>query len=121
MALLLFHVLWAQALLALLLQSSSALVVDQSKLLGHCSTVCESRFCSVTPLLRYGKYCGVQYSGCPGQDPCDDLDTCCKIHDDCIGNIENYLNKTCNHNLLECVEAYKASGNNASKVAKMPH
>ncbi|KAH7297225.1 hypothetical protein KP509_26G060200, partial [Ceratopteris richardii] len=77
---------------------------------SRCSTVCESRFCSFPPLLRYGKYCGVQYSGCPGEEPCDELDACCKIHDDCIGNLNNYLNKTCNHNLLECVEAYRASG-----------
>lgn len=34
--------------------------------------------------IRYGKYCGVGWSGCPGEKPCDDLDACCKIHDDCV-------------------------------------
>ena len=35
--------------------------------------------------IRYGKYCGVGWSGCPGEKPCDDLDACCKVHDDCVG------------------------------------
>lgn len=34
--------------------------------------------------IRYGKYCGVGWSGCPGERPCDDLDACCKIHDECV-------------------------------------
>lgn len=36
--------------------------------------------------IRYGKYCGVGWTGCPGEKPCDDVDACCKIHDDCVGN-----------------------------------
>ncbi|KAF3625987.1 hypothetical protein FXO37_30564 [Capsicum annuum] len=39
---------------------------------------------SVPPLLRYGKYCGIMYSGCPGEQPCDGLDACCMTHDLCI-------------------------------------
>jgi len=34
--------------------------------------------------IRYGKYCGIGHSGCPGEEPCDDLDACCKIHDHCV-------------------------------------
>lgn len=34
--------------------------------------------------IRYGKYCGVGWTGCPGEKPCDDLDACCKIHDECV-------------------------------------
>lgn len=49
-----------------------------------CSRKCESNFCSVPPLLSYGKYCGINYSGCPGETPCDDLDTCCMNHDLCV-------------------------------------
>ncbi|KAK6784376.1 hypothetical protein RDI58_017831 [Solanum bulbocastanum] len=44
--------------------------------------------------IRYGKYCGVGWSGCPGEKPCDDLDACCKIHDECVekndGSYEPY-------------------------------
>lgn len=36
--------------------------------------------------IRYGKYCGVGWTGCPGEKPCDDVDACCKIHDECVGN-----------------------------------
>ncbi|KAL8096734.1 phospholipase A2-alpha-like isoform X2 [Apium graveolens] len=50
----------------------------------HCSRTCESSFCSVAPLLRYGKYCGILYGGCPGEKPCDELDACCMKHDACI-------------------------------------
>jgi hypothetical protein len=39
---------------------------------------------AAAPLMRYGKYCGVSYTGCPGEDPCDALDACCMIHDACI-------------------------------------
>nr|GMC61297.1 phospholipase A2-alpha-like [Ipomoea batatas]GMC65011.1 phospholipase A2-alpha-like [Ipomoea batatas] len=55
----------------------------------ECSRTCESKFCGgmneVAPFLRYGKYCGILYSGCPGEKPCDALDACCMQHDDCIG------------------------------------
>ncbi|WVZ13882.1 hypothetical protein V8G54_011448 [Vigna mungo] len=50
----------------------------------ECSKQCESSFCSVPPLLRYGKYCGLLYSGCPDEKPCDGLDACCMKHDQCV-------------------------------------
>ncbi|XVF19062.1 hypothetical protein REPUB_Repub11eG0078100 [Reevesia pubescens] len=50
----------------------------------ECSRKCESEFCSVPPFLRYGKYCGLLYSGCPGEKPCDGLDACCMKHDACV-------------------------------------
>ncbi|KAG9453113.1 hypothetical protein H6P81_006017 [Aristolochia fimbriata] len=35
--------------------------------------------------IRYGKYCGVGWTDCPGEKPCDDdLDACCKTHDECV-------------------------------------
>uniref|UniRef100_A0A453IGB4 Uncharacterized protein n=1 Tax=Aegilops tauschii subsp. strangulata TaxID=200361 RepID=A0A453IGB4_AEGTS len=49
-----------------------------------CSRTCESKFCTVPPVLRYGKYCGILYSGCPGEKPCDALDACCMVHDHCV-------------------------------------
>lgn len=39
---------------------------------------------TVPPFLRYGKYCGLLYSGCPGERPCDGLDACCMKHDACV-------------------------------------
>lgn len=48
--------------------------------------------------IRYGKYCGVGWTGCPGEKPCDDLDACCKIHDECVerkGNFQTSFNDAC--------------------------
>ncbi|CAL4926899.1 unnamed protein product [Urochloa decumbens] len=49
-----------------------------------CSRTCESDHCTTAPFLRYGKYCGILYSGCPGEAPCDALDACCMHHDNCV-------------------------------------
>ncbi|GER36160.1 phospholipase A2 family protein [Striga asiatica] len=63
------------------------------------------------PILRYGKYCGVFYTGCPNEEPCDALDKCCMDHDNCIGKTGNqYLSQLCNGKLLECVESFRKSG-----------
>nr|GLL29723.1 phospholipase A2-alpha-like [Ipomoea trifida] len=62
------------------------------------------------PFLRYGKYCGILYTGCPGEKPCDGLDACCMQHDVCILNNGNdYLSEHCNKNFLACVTKFKKS------------
>ncbi|PWA52553.1 Phospholipase A2, active site-containing protein [Artemisia annua] len=82
----------------------------------ECSNKCESSFCKVPPLLRYGKYCGILYSGCPGEKPCDELDACCMKHDACISaNNNNYLSEVCNQGLLSCVERFKKAGSKTFK------
>ncbi|KAJ6381912.1 hypothetical protein OIU77_030547 [Salix suchowensis] len=48
-----------------------------------CSRTCVAQNCNSFG-IRYGKYCGVGWSGCPGEKPCDDVDACCKIHDECV-------------------------------------
>uniref|UniRef100_A0A2P2JPD0 Phospholipase A2 homolog 1 n=1 Tax=Rhizophora mucronata TaxID=61149 RepID=A0A2P2JPD0_RHIMU len=48
-----------------------------------CSRTCVAMNCNSIG-IRYGKYCGVGWTGCPGEKPCDDLDACCKIHDECV-------------------------------------
>ncbi|KAJ6805587.1 phospholipase A2-alpha [Iris pallida] len=76
----------------------------------ECSRTCESDHCSVPPLLRYGKYCGIMYSGCPGEKPCDGLDACCMRHDACVSAKNNdYLSIECNSKLLDCLATYKDS------------
>ncbi|XP_023529843.1 phospholipase A2-alpha [Cucurbita pepo subsp. pepo] len=75
-----------------------------------CSRKCESEFCSVPPLLRYGKYCGLLYSGCPGERPCDGLDACCMNHDACVAAKNNdYLSEECSKSFLNCMEKFKRS------------
>ncbi|TVU00830.1 hypothetical protein EJB05_53729 [Eragrostis curvula] len=68
-----------------------------------CSRTCESDHCTTAPFLRYGKYCGVLYSGCPGEAPCDALDACCMHHDNCVQVKNDYLSTQCNEALLECL------------------
>eukprot|EP01018_Ginkgo_biloba_P005910 Gb_10678 [translate_table: standard] len=63
------------------------------------------------PLLRYGKYCGLGYSGCPGEVPCDGLDACCKVHDSCVQvNNGDYLSQSCSKSFLDCITNFIASG-----------
>uniref|UniRef100_A0ACD5WXK7 Uncharacterized protein n=1 Tax=Avena sativa TaxID=4498 RepID=A0ACD5WXK7_AVESA len=65
----------------------------------------------VPPVLRYGKYCGILYSGCPGEKPCDALDACCMVHDHCVADHNNdYLNTKCNENLLSCIDRVNPAG-----------
>ncbi|KAL0917431.1 hypothetical protein M5K25_012490 [Dendrobium thyrsiflorum] len=59
-------------------------------------------------LKRYGKYCGIMYSGCPGEKPCDGLDACCMYHDACVQAMNNdYLSQKCSQNLLDCIARFK--------------
>ncbi|XP_027359154.1 phospholipase A2-alpha-like [Abrus precatorius] len=77
----------------------------------ECSRQCESSFCSVPPLLRYGKYCGLLYSGCPGEKPCDGLDACCMKHDQCVQAKNNdYLSQECSQTFLNCMTKFRNSG-----------
>nr|QIK01721.1 putative phospholipase A2 3 [Lolium arundinaceum] len=75
-----------------------------------CSRTCESDHCTTAPFLRYGKYCGILYSGCPGERPCDPLDACCMRHDYCVQAKNDYLSTQCNENLLECLAELREGG-----------
>ncbi|CAK7345526.1 unnamed protein product [Dovyalis caffra] len=84
-----------------------------------CSRKCESEFCSVPPFLRYGKYCGLLYSGCPGEKPCDGLDACCMRHDACVQAKNNdYLSQECSSNFINCMNNFKALGEHTFKGNK---
>ncbi|KFK35558.1 hypothetical protein AALP_AA4G006600 [Arabis alpina] len=74
----------------------------------ECSRKCESQFCSVPPFLRYGKYCGLLYSGCPGERPCDGLDSCCMKHDACVQSKNNdYLSQECSQKFINCMNSFR--------------
>ncbi|KMZ74002.1 Phospholipase A(2) [Zostera marina] len=76
----------------------------------ECSRKCESKNCGLPPILRYGKYCGLLYSGCPGEKPCDGLDACCMVHDACVRSTgDDYLSVSCNRNFLQCISVFKNS------------
>ncbi|KAG8376101.1 hypothetical protein BUALT_Bualt09G0028400 [Buddleja alternifolia] len=59
--------------------------------------------------IRYGKYCGVGWTGCPGEKPCDDLDACCKIHDECVEK-NGMTNIKCHEKFKRCIKKVHKSG-----------
>jgi hypothetical protein len=75
-----------------------------------CSSCSNTCICGEMPRLysRYGKYCGVYYTGCTDSMPCDQLDLCCAHHDHCVGCQpscgEGYTSCECNIGLIECVK-----------------
>ncbi|CAA0827576.1 Phospholipase A2-beta [Striga hermonthica] len=73
-----------------------------------CSRKCVAEDCSALG-MKYGKYCGLGWSGCPGEKPCDDLDACCQAHDECV---EKYgvTNIECHEKCKKCVIKVGNSG-----------
>ncbi|RRT58165.1 hypothetical protein BHE74_00039012 [Ensete ventricosum] len=57
------------------------------------------------------RYCGIMYSGCPGEKACDALDACCMVHDACVQSkrTDDYLSQECNENFLHCIAGVRAS------------
>ncbi|KAL8236452.1 hypothetical protein R6Q59_017533 [Mikania micrantha] len=59
--------------------------------------------------IRYGKYCGVGWTGCPGEKPCDELDACCQIHDKCVEE-KGMTNVKCHEKFKRCIKKVQKSG-----------
>ncbi|KAK9149443.1 hypothetical protein Scep_008200 [Stephania cephalantha] len=74
----------------------------------NCSKTCVAENCN-TVGIRYGKFCGVGWTGCPGQQPCDDLDACCKIHDECVEK-KGMMSVSCHEKFKSCIKKVKKSG-----------
>ncbi|KAJ9183846.1 hypothetical protein P3X46_007652 [Hevea brasiliensis] len=73
-----------------------------------CSRTCVAENCNSVG-IRYGKYCGVGWTGCPGEKPCDDLDACCKIHDECVEK-KGLMSIKCHEKFKSCIKKVKKSG-----------
>ncbi|KAL1210638.1 Phospholipase A2-delta [Cardamine amara subsp. amara] len=67
----------------------------------ECSKTCKAETCNGYG-IRYGKYCGLGYFGCPGEKPCDALDDCCMKHDKCVDE-KGMTYIECHQNLQRCV------------------
>ncbi|POO00626.1 Phospholipase A [Trema orientale] len=74
----------------------------------RCSKTCVAQNCNSVG-IRYGKYCGVGWTGCPGEKPCDDLDACCKIHDECV-TVKGLTNIKCHEKFKRCIKKVQKSG-----------
>ncbi|CAN1239033.1 Probable phospholipase A2 homolog 1 [Linum grandiflorum] len=86
--------------------SSSATNGDGAQAI--CSRTCIVQNCDSFG-IRYGKYCGLGWTGCSGEKPCDDLDACCKIHDDCVGK-KGLTNIKCHEKFKKCAKKVQKSG-----------
>ena len=59
---------------------------------------------------RYGKFCGYNYGSAYRTDPCDYFDACCREHDHCLREKDDYLNRVCNDGFVKCFEyGFKSS------------
>ncbi|CAN1185535.1 Probable phospholipase A2 homolog 1 [Linum perenne] len=85
-----------------------ALVHSSSAAETICSRTCVVENCDSFG-IRYGKYCGLGWTGCPGEKPCDDLDACCKIHDNCVGK-KGLTNIKCHQKFKACAKRVQKSG-----------
>ncbi|CAN8271092.1 unnamed protein product [Cochlearia groenlandica] len=73
----------------------------------ECTRKCIAQNCN-TLSIRYGKYCGIGHSGCPGEEPCDDLDACCMVHDNCVES-NGMTNISCHKKFQRCVNRLSKS------------
>ncbi|AEE85634.1 phospholipase A2-like protein [Arabidopsis thaliana] len=80
-----------------------AVVSSQEK----CSNTCIAQNCNSLG-IRYGKYCGIGYFGCPGEPPCDDLDACCMTHDNCV-DLKGMTYVNCHKQFKRCVNKLSKS------------
>ncbi|XP_008804440.2 probable phospholipase A2 homolog 1 [Phoenix dactylifera] len=74
----------------------------------RCSRSCVAQNCNSIG-IRYGKFCGVGWTGCPGEKPCDELDGCCKAHDECVEQ-KGLMSVKCHEKFKNCIRKVKKSG-----------
>ncbi|XP_010940246.1 probable phospholipase A2 homolog 1 [Elaeis guineensis] len=74
----------------------------------RCSRSCVAENCNSVG-IRYGKFCGVGWTGCPGEKPCDELDACCKAHDECVEK-KGLMSVKCHEKFKSCMRKVKKSG-----------
>ncbi|KAK4283929.1 hypothetical protein QN277_000829 [Acacia crassicarpa] len=75
---------------------------------SKCSGICIAQNCDSIG-IRYGKYCGLGHTGCPGEKPCDDVDACCMKHDDCVGKY-GMTHVKCHEKFKNCLRKVLKSG-----------
>ncbi|KAJ0265478.1 Phospholipase A2-beta [Hirschfeldia incana] len=73
----------------------------------ECTRTCIAQNCD-TLSIKYGKYCGIGHFGCPGEEPCDDLDACCMAHDNCVDS-NGMTNISCHKKFKKCLSRLSKS------------
>uniref|UniRef100_A0A0E0CTJ5 phospholipase A2 n=1 Tax=Oryza meridionalis TaxID=40149 RepID=A0A0E0CTJ5_9ORYZ len=95
-------------LLALVFLAAGVLASATSPPPPPCSRSCAALNCDSVG-IRYGKYCGVGWSGCDGEEPCDDLDACCRDHDHCVDK-KGVMSVKCHEKFKNCMRKVKKAG-----------
>ena len=75
-----------------------------------CATACAAEQCDSFG-IRWGRFCGVTHTGCPGVAPCDEYDSCCSAHDGCVS--EGGLGARdvqCHADFTACLARARAAG-----------
>ncbi|KAM0945227.1 putative phospholipase A(2) [Dioscorea sansibarensis] len=96
-----------RALLAVATLAAALLVSGDPQ--ASCSKSCVAMNCNCDYGIRYGKFCGVGWTGCAGEKPCDELDACCKIHDECVEK-KGLMSVKCHEKFKNCIKRVKKSG-----------
>ena len=74
-----------------------------------CATQCAASDCGGAG-IRWGRYCGVVHTGCPGTAPCDAYDACCQAHDACVrGGGLSAADVACHSTFTACRAAAEAA------------
>ncbi|KAK9809271.1 hypothetical protein WJX72_012513 [[Myrmecia] bisecta] len=73
-----------------------------------CSRTCRADNCDSLN-IKYGKYCGIGYTGCSEEKPCDGVDSCCKKHDGCCTR-HGLMYIPCHERFIKCLNKEVASG-----------
>nr|VDD48572.1 unnamed protein product [Brassica oleracea] len=81
-----------------------------------CSKTCTAKNCNIVG-VRYGKFCGIGYFGCPGEKPCDGLDACCMTHDNCVDLKGCFLVIVC-MTYVNCHKQFQHCVNRLSRAIK---
>lgn len=76
---------------------------------SRCARQCAAEDCGAIG-IRWGRYCGVTHTGCPGTSACDDYDTCCMAHDSCVtGGGLSAADQRCHDVFIKCLEDAEAA------------
>eukprot|EP00798_Chlamydomonas_sp_ICE-L_P016737 gene16737-23008_t len=75
----------------------------------ECAKTCHENQCNSFG-IRYGKYCGVGHGGCAGEEPCDEVDACCRHHDDCVDKTGVMDAEQCHEDFLACLAKHAKTG-----------
>ncbi|KAF8093575.1 hypothetical protein N665_0383s0199 [Sinapis alba] len=77
----------------------------------ECTRTCIAQNCDIcfsALSIRYVKYCRIGHFGCPGEEPCDDLEACCMAHDNCVDS-NGMTNISCHKKFKQCLNRLSKS------------